>query len=264
MELFNNSTINLICFILTLIIVLIVNLIPKFENNKLVQSLGIILIIFLTFVSKAELCYMLLIVYIAIKFKIIDDNLLTKINELSKAKNGKYSNKKRNNIDDDNVYSERIEEIKQVSNDSDTIKIKVNDIVQDYNKSEKDVINWFVLNENLIFEPNRKIITNDSCIYPDGIYETKSFIGILEVKYFFKGSESLRLIKYGLETLQRNKIFYQKSEKTINLYLAIVLNNDEKLATLKEFLDKHNINNLYVYIFKQENNNLKLLEYMNF
>lgn len=222
--------------------------------------LGWILICGITLYTKSEWGYLLLIIYIALKFNIIDNNFLGNLNILKKAWAGKYKTENVDNKDIKTLKDQTISEIKQAAIQK--INITPQKIMDEYTLSESLVINWFASNLDIPFETNKKVTGNNRTkIYPDGIFENETEISILEVRRGFGGA-NIEMFKRGLNTLLRTKNFYNSSDKLINLYLAFVLKNNNEIEKLKQYIQKENykFSDIYIFFFEESGKSIEFIE----
>lgn len=260
--LFINYTMLYYLIIFSLILIMI-SLILVFKESKFVQFLGFLFVLGLTFYSKSDWCYLVLVIYIVLKLNLLDDEFLASLNCLKQAWQGCYKIKNLDNKDKENKKEETINETRNTSEKEPQINPKF--IFNNYEKSESSVVNWFALNTKLLFERNKKIINkNRISICPDGIFETETNISILEVKRGFEKSNNRALFQKGIETLLKNKKFYENSNKSIDLYLAFVFDekNNEK-QNIKDYIEQHNLQYIYninVYLFEQKEQEVTFIE----
>ena len=230
--------------------------------NRCIIFLGWSIVIVITFLSKSQWCYLLLVIYIILKLKLIDENFLKNLNSLKQAWNGNYNTSNINKYEQQRKQKEITSEIKQS-----TIKKSKSSsskkIINEYELSESLVIEWFAHNLDMFFEANKKVVNeHKSRIFPDGILENETKISILEVKRGFENTNNRELLKRGLETLSRTKKFYEYSDKLINLYLAFVSDNNNNILPIKKYIyaNSSEFRNIYIYFFKQKEKNIEFIE----
>ena len=183
------------------------------KANQCAIFLGWSIVVVITLLSKSQWCYLLLVIYIILKLKLIDENFLKNLNSLKQAWNGNYNTSNINKYEQQGKLEEITSEIKQ-STIKKSKSSSCGKIINEYELSENLVIEWFAHNLGMFFEANKKVVNeHKSRIFPDGILENETKISILEVKRGFENSNNRELLKRGLETLSRTKKFYEHSDK---------------------------------------------------
>lgn len=248
------------------LILIMISLILVFKVNKFIQFLGFICILALTFYSKSNWCFLVLVIFIALKLNLLDEKFFTDLSYLKQAWQGNY---KTENLDNKGKENKKTETINETNNSLENGKILTPKFIfENYERSENFVVNWFALNTKILFEQNKRVLGKKHLsIYPDGIWETDTNISILEVKRGFEKSNNKVLFQKGIETLLRNKRFYENSCKSIDLYLAFVFdkNNNTKDDIdkyIEKFKDKY-IDNIKVYLFEENESEIKFLRQIN-
>lgn len=253
---------NYIYYLIVFLIGLLVgSAIITYKFNKFAQVIAFIIILLLTIYSKSSWCYVIIILYIAIKSGLINEDICTQLNELKQAWNGNYRGSKMSLNEIESEYKKKIDE---VTNYKKNIEENINKekFIEKYKSSISDIVNWFNINRNLSFELNKKVIYNNSTpIYPDGLYQTDTRDYLLEVKYCPENTNNSQLLKKGMEQLIKMKDFYKYSNKNLEFYLALIVNSDNNLDKLKKQIENSAFSEeFHIHIFEDENNgNYKLL-----
>ena len=224
----------------------------KFNYLYIIQFLVFIFIILLAVYIESEYLWLIIVIYLLFKTKLIDKNELCFLNDIRKAWNGQYNTEPVTNKEKREIYE-------NITSENSIQKSNKKEFLKDYKNIFTKTINWFKYIRNIQFETEKKLkFSNGKIIYPDGILETENNDTILEFKM---GSANSNAIKEQILAFNRYQDYYDCINKNSDFYFALLVKNKIEIPNIIEIIEHSNISNLNLNIlfFQEQNNNLELL-----
>lgn len=188
---------------------------------------------------------LLIIIFVLLKFGLIDKDIKLSLNNLKEIWDGRYNiSEQESSKEENNIINKQ-----KIKNSFGTIK-------EDYNK----IVFWFRFNTNINFNTGRKLIFNKTrVVYPDGIIQGRDIDEILEIKHI--SSDINGLLSNCQDKFKMYEQYYSEVDKKFNFYFAYVVKNsniiDNFITKFQSHFGKNK--NVFIYIFSIEGDDINLL-----
>lgn len=217
------------------------------------QTLVFIFIFILAVCIQSESLWLIIVVYLLFKSKLIDKNDLCFLNDIRQAWNGQYKTENVSNQEQREIYENiTIENDVQISDKQ--------EFLEGYKDYFSKIIKWFKYDRNIQFEVGKKLkFSNGKIIYPDGIIENRNNDTILEFKMC---STNLDVIKSQILEINRYQEYYNSINKNVDFYFTMLVKGRDEIPNITKIIEENKMLNLNLTIlfFQEQNNNLAIIK----